>query len=404
MPGLKIITWNVNGQDISCLDNLNLCDEIPSVICLQEFRSLLLPKDLKVKIESIVRASIKNKQENSENETNPMTKCSSTPNRTKKLKLFVSVVQHCSLLTIFINCSAKSSTFLSLPPSFINKGASFHKLKISDHIVHIVNLHLMAHEENHEKRLKQLKQIIKCDLGNHFFLAGDFNTRVTSRYDTFRSSKKEFTFSYRKPNRIRSISQYISTFIEILKRIFKYFFKKPKIFSKGNYSLLNLLYNGSIDHQMAKMKSKYHLSEGIIRFAPTYKICGTDYCNDKPSWTDRILFFSQNCDYSEYKSSQNEKYEQKKYIKKTLSIKCVEYNALDARKSDHRPVYASFSVKNCTDIASDSDKFVVEPQKHKIISKRVQIRLFLSYILMISHRYALLILIAVFSIVFVRVV
>lgn len=69
-------------------------------------------------------------------------------------------------------------------------------------------------------------------------------------------------------------------------------------------------------------------TEGPLHFKPTYKYdLGTsDYDTSSkgriPSWTDRILF-----------------------VPRPGAVQCLAYNADDSiRTSDHRPVYASFSV------------------------------------------------------------
>ena len=68
----------------------------------------------------------------------------------------------------------------------------------------------------------------------------------------------------------------------------------------------------------------YQINEHQINFLPTYKyIKGFNFYNVSkriPSWTDRILF------------------------KKTKEIKCICYDKMDVKYSDHRPVFAIFEI------------------------------------------------------------
>lgn len=70
---------------------------------------------------------------------------------------------------------------------------------------------------------------------------------------------------------------------------------------------------------------QYDITEQMIRFLPTYKYMkGNNFYNVSkriPSWTDRILF------------------------KKNKDIKCLCYDKIDLKISDHRPVYALFELE-----------------------------------------------------------
>ena len=69
--------------------------------------------------------------------------------------------------------------------------------------------------------------------------------------------------------------------------------------------------------------SLFQVAEHEITFLPSYKyIKGYDFYNIKriPSWTDRILF------------------------KDNKEIKCLSYDKIDVKYSDHRPVYALFEI------------------------------------------------------------
>ena len=69
-----------------------------------------------------------------------------------------------------------------------------------------------------------------------------------------------------------------------------------------------------------------YYSEGTIKFPPTYKFDnGTDHYDTSekqriPAWTDRILYRGQ-------------------------GLKLLDYHSANLKMSDHRPVYATFSVQ-----------------------------------------------------------
>ena len=94
---------------------------------------------------------------------------------------------------------------------------------------------------------------------------------------------------------------------------YKYFFFKEHLISDE----LNG-FKGSL--------TSYNVTEGPIKFLPTYKYKkGAKYYDlnkRTPAWTDRIL----------YKKSEN--------------IKCIKYNRINIKLSDHRPVYGIFEI-NC---------------------------------------------------------
>ena len=89
-----------------------------------------------------------------------------------------------------------------------------------------------------------------------------------------------------------------------------------------NYFLVKHLEN----EELTKMKNQlslFQVAEHEITFLPSYKyIKGYDFYNIKriPSWTDRILF------------------------KNNKEIKCLCYDKIDVKYSDHRPVYALFEI------------------------------------------------------------
>ena len=70
--------------------------------------------------------------------------------------------------------------------------------------------------------------------------------------------------------------------------------------------------------------SAYNIKENKIRFLPTYKyIKGYNYYDLSkriPAWTDRILY------------------------KKSEKVKCLKYNKINIKISDHRPVYGLFEI------------------------------------------------------------
>ena len=70
--------------------------------------------------------------------------------------------------------------------------------------------------------------------------------------------------------------------------------------------------------------TSYNITENAINFLPTYKyIKGYDYYDLTkriPAWTDRILY------------------------KKSNNVKCIKYDKINIKISDHRPVYALFEI------------------------------------------------------------
>ena len=77
-------------------------------------------------------------------------------------------------------------------------------------------------------------------------------------------------------------------------------------------------------NKLKPLLNQYEINEDNIKFLPTYKYYkGTDYYNVTkrvPAWTDRILF-SNNKD-----------------------IKCINYDKIELKFSDHKPVYALFEI------------------------------------------------------------
>ena len=74
-----------------------------------------------------------------------------------------------------------------------------------------------------------------------------------------------------------------------------------------------------------KSLTQYNTTENEINFLPTYKyIQGHNYYDvskRNPAWTDRILF------------------------KKSENIKCIRYDKINIKISDHRPVFGLFEIK-----------------------------------------------------------
>ena len=77
--------------------------------------------------------------------------------------------------------------------------------------------------------------------------------------------------------------------------------------------------------EVKKNLRQYDIIEHEVKFLPTYKyIKGHTVYNVSqriPSWTDRILF------------------------KNNKDIKCLYYDKIDLKLSDHRPVYALFEIE-----------------------------------------------------------
>ena len=92
------------------------------------------------------------------------------------------------------------------------------------------------------------------------------------------------------------------------------------------YYFLNSFINNEELNDAKVVLEQYNISEHRIKFLPTYKYFkGFNFYNVSkrvPSWTDRILF------------------------KKSNDIKCLCYDKIDLKYSDHRPVYALFEIKN----------------------------------------------------------
>ena len=91
------------------------------------------------------------------------------------------------------------------------------------------------------------------------------------------------------------------------------------------YYFLNKFVKNEELNELKRNLEQYDINEEKIKFLPTYKyIKGYDYYDLSkriPSWTDRILF------------------------KKNEDIKCLYYDKIGLKFSDHRPVYALFEIQ-----------------------------------------------------------
>ena len=91
------------------------------------------------------------------------------------------------------------------------------------------------------------------------------------------------------------------------------------------YYFLNKFVENEELNELKRILEQYDINEEKIKFLPTYKyIKGYNYYNVSkriPSWTDRILF------------------------RKNKDIKCLYYDKINVKYSDHRPVYALFEIK-----------------------------------------------------------
>ena len=96
---------------------------------------------------------------------------------------------------------------------------------------------------------------------------------------------------------------------------------------------LDLLRHDQLLKTIASGKAFHNFSEGPITFPPTFKydtgsnVYDSSHKKRVPSWTDRILF-KCDCDVDDD-------------LVKVMEYGCV----MEARQSDHRPVFAKFSVR-----------------------------------------------------------
>ena len=255
-----------------------------------------------------------------------------------------------------------------------NKGYILYEFKYNDKSFAIATGHLTAGEN--EKNYKERTNLI-IDILNHkndknsnkfyendfYFLFGDMNFRV-------KIDRKEFFDFYEKikdvnmktkinddsvlTNKKLLYNLYLKFNLGInLNNIRKYSIGKKDLYklkSFQNFKEKNSINdnNTNAKRNMSEPKYKYfffkehlisdelngfkgsltsyNVTEGPIKFLPTYKYKkGAKYYDlnkRTPAWTDRIL----------YKKSEN--------------IKCIKYNRINIKLSDHRPVYGIFEI-NC---------------------------------------------------------
>lgn len=115
-----------------------------------------------------------------------------------------------------------------------------------------------------------------------------------------------------------------------------------------------LLSYDQLKRQMFTKKAFYGFFEGDIEFMPSFKYDKESDCFDSsgksrtPAWTDRILFTSYNLIKSgQSKVDRDDGSDNKDNSNKVdnypiLSIQ--DYNCVDSRHSDHRPVFATFKL------------------------------------------------------------
>ena len=259
-----------------------------------------------------------------------------------------------------IKRTVKKSGFLN---TLGNKGYIIYEFKYKKRTIAVCTGHLTSGEEDNkcQDRLDQLTDILSYRGGDNksnrifqndfYFLFGDMNFRV-------KVNKKEF---YDEINRINNPDNNNSRKSNNLKNNiassddnFKCNINNPRITSYNSADRININLEDeeNIDDIVLLNKNKisetqfknyflekhleteeltllkkdlviFQINEHKIEFLPSYKyIKGYNYYNVTkiPSWTDRILF------------------------KDTRDIKCLCYDKIDVRYSDHRPVYALFEL------------------------------------------------------------
>ena len=246
-----------------------------------------------------------------------------------------------------------------------NKGYIIYEFKYKKRTFAFCTGHLTAGEkkEKSQNRIDQLIDILiyqsdenkRIFQNDFYFLFGDMNFRVNvdkkefydeiyklnnPEKDKKNKLKKSLILSedILKPNTGISLRNSIVGLTNKLNINMKNDFDKNK--NEDNYDNIELnksrinetqfqnhfLVKHLENEELTKMKnnlSLFQVAEHEITFLPSYKyIKGYDFYNIKriPSWTDRILF------------------------KDNKEIKCLSYDKIDVKYSDHRPVYALFEI------------------------------------------------------------
>ena len=251
-----------------------------------------------------------------------------------------------------------------------NKGYILCEFKYKDKTFAFGSGHLTAgeNEKKYKDRTNLLIDILtrkndknskKLYENDFYFLFGDMNfrvkidrkeffdiyekikdTNIKNRIsdDSFMTNRKLLYYYFQKYNMIiNSNNNRKNKTIEkkdvYSLKSFKPFKELNNIFSKNKRRLGELKYKYYFfkEHMandelngLKESLSSYMVAENPINFLPTYKYAkGAKYYDINkrvPAWTDRIL----------YKNSEN--------------IKCIKYNRINIKISDHRPVYGLFEI------------------------------------------------------------
>lgn len=195
-----------------------------------------------------------------------------------------------------------------------NKGAVAVSLTFKNTSLLFINAHLSAHEGRVKERNKEFNRI-NTELGMYGTNQSDRSIRqVSSRYDhTFFCGDLNY--------RIEQPRGYVDMMI-----------------ARGNLELL-LISDELLREKLAGRAFK-GFEESTVTFKPTYRfdidtnIYDSSSKQRVPSWTDRILYKSRIRAILGIR------------IKIPSKVVCNEYDSLDIRISDHRPVYGRFSIKS----------------------------------------------------------
>ena len=128
------------------------------------------------------------------------------------------------------------------------------------------------------------------------------------------------------------------------------------------YEELCLLINNELNQLLNKDQLKLQIKQNLIfqnfiesniTFIPTFKYDKNSNSLDTskkarvPAWTDRILFaIYNNTENNHINDESFDETRNNKNSKKSVTTELIplEYNCLDCRHSDHRPVYAMFQL------------------------------------------------------------
>ena len=270
--------------------------------------------------------------------------------------------------------SIKKSGFLNF---FGNKGSLFYELTYKNKNFAFCTGHLTAggHSKKYNERMKQLIDILNHQndklsnrfyKNNYYFLFGDLNFRINTNKKLFFNQIDEMNYNFRSSNS-KKLDDNMEFFVQMKQEIesknderaksniiIKNYNnnmnysdeeddsdedKKDKDEQNNNKSKkknrkineqqfeLNYLKDFKKNDELNNLKpilAQYEIIENDINFLPTYKYYkGTNYYNVSnriPAWTDRILY------------------------KKSDDIKCLFYDKIDLKYSDHKPVYALFEI------------------------------------------------------------